>query len=75
MDAVELARQIAADLHHQAVANGHDPWRPYEFAIAERCGAAGPAEGVGRDHGSGAGEGFPLRTQSDEFIRSVHWAD
>ena len=35
MDAVELARQIAADLHRQAVANGHDPWRPYEFAIAE----------------------------------------
>lgn len=35
MDAVELARQIAADLHRQAVANGHDPWRPYEFVIAE----------------------------------------
>lgn len=35
MDAVELARQIAADLHRQAVTNGHDPWRPYEFAIAE----------------------------------------
>lgn len=35
MDAVELARQIAADLHYQAVAIGHDPWRPYEFAVAE----------------------------------------
>jgi superfamily I DNA/RNA helicase len=35
MDAVELARQIAADLHRQGVANGHDPWRPYEFVIAE----------------------------------------
>lgn len=35
MDAVELARQIAADLHRQAVVNGHDPWKPYEFAVAE----------------------------------------
>ncbi|BAI96870.1 DNA helicase [Sphingobium sp. TA15] len=35
MDAVELARQIAADLHRQAVVKGHDPWQPYEFAIAE----------------------------------------
>lgn len=35
MDAVELARQIAADLHRQAVAKGHDPWRPYEFAVTE----------------------------------------
>jgi Zn-dependent peptidase ImmA (M78 family) len=35
MDAVELARQIAADLHRQAVANGHDPRQPYEFAMAE----------------------------------------
>lgn len=35
MDGVELARQIAADLHRQALSNGHDPWRPYEFAVAE----------------------------------------
>src|SRR5258708_39856290 len=35
MDAAELARQVAADLHAQAVARGADPWRPLEFAIAE----------------------------------------
>lgn len=35
MDAVELARRIAADLHARAVAQGHDPWKPYEFALAE----------------------------------------
>lgn len=35
MDGVELARQIAADLHRQILSNGHDPWRPYEFAVAE----------------------------------------
>ncbi|HFE44603.1 MAG TPA: ImmA/IrrE family metallo-endopeptidase, partial [Nannocystis exedens] len=35
MDGVELARQIAADLHRQALSNGHDPWHPYEFAVAE----------------------------------------
>lgn len=35
MDAGELARQTAADLHAQAVALGVDPWRPYEFAVAE----------------------------------------
>ena len=35
MDGVELARHIATDLHQQAVSNGHDPWRPYEFAVAE----------------------------------------
>lgn len=35
MDGVELARQIAADLHRQAHANGQDPWQPYEFALAE----------------------------------------
>jgi len=35
MDGVELARQIAADLHQQALSEGHDPWRPYEFAVAE----------------------------------------
>jgi len=35
MDAVELARQRAAELHFQAVQRGGDPWKPYEFAIAE----------------------------------------
>src|SRR4051794_22798794 len=35
MDGVELARQVAADLHRQAVGRGLDPWRPYEFALAE----------------------------------------
>lgn len=35
MDAVEIARQIAAKLHRQAVVKGHDPWRFYEFAVAE----------------------------------------
>lgn len=35
MDGVELARQIAAALHDQAVARGNDPWRPLEFAKAE----------------------------------------
>ena len=35
MDGIELARQIAARLHAEAVARGADPWRPYEFAVAE----------------------------------------
>jgi superfamily I DNA/RNA helicase len=35
MDAIELARQRAAELHGQAVTNGHDPWQPYDFALAE----------------------------------------
>jgi len=35
VDAVELARQSAAALHARAVAEGLDPWRPYEFAVAE----------------------------------------
>jgi Zn-dependent peptidase ImmA (M78 family) len=35
MDAIELARQTAARLHDQAVAAGHDPWKPYAFAKAE----------------------------------------
>jgi superfamily I DNA/RNA helicase/Zn-dependent peptidase ImmA (M78 family) len=35
MDAIELARQAAARLHAQALANGHDPWKPYAFATAE----------------------------------------
>ncbi|GER08777.1 DNA helicase [Iodidimonas muriae] len=35
MDSVELARHIATDLYLQAVSKGHDPCRPYEFAVAE----------------------------------------
>ena len=35
MDAVELARQAAADLHAHAVAEGSDPSQPYEFSVAE----------------------------------------
>lgn len=35
MDSVELARQIAAELHARLVASGADPWSPYEFAVAE----------------------------------------
>lgn len=35
MDAIELARQIAANLHDQAVAKGGDPSHPYDFVMAE----------------------------------------
>jgi IrrE N-terminal-like domain len=35
MDRVELARQIAAGLHTQAVARGGNPLHPYEFVVAE----------------------------------------
>jgi Zn-dependent peptidase ImmA (M78 family) len=35
VDAVELGRQRAAALHREAVEGGSDPWRPYEFAVAE----------------------------------------
>ncbi len=35
MNAIELARQIAADLHAQAVARGEDPQDPYRFAVVE----------------------------------------
>lgn len=35
MDVVELARQIAAELHKDAVQRGEDPWLPYAFAVAE----------------------------------------
>lgn len=35
MDAAELGRRRAADLHEQAVATGKDPRRPYMFAVAE----------------------------------------
>ncbi|WP_207485445.1 UvrD-helicase domain-containing protein [Arenibaculum pallidiluteum] len=35
MEAVELARQVAAELHNRAVARGMDPRLPYAFALAE----------------------------------------
>ena len=35
MDGIELARQTAADLHDKVVAKGLDPWRSYEFVVAE----------------------------------------
>ena len=35
MDGAEIARQIAAKLHNEAVAAGHDPTQPYEFAVSE----------------------------------------
>lgn len=35
MDGVELARQVAAELHARLVDTGADPWKPYEFAVAE----------------------------------------
>lgn len=35
MDGVELARQIAAMLHTNAVEAGADPWDPYALAVAE----------------------------------------
>lgn len=35
MDAVELARQAAAQLHDAAVAKGDDPWQPLQLALAE----------------------------------------
>ena len=35
MDAAELSRQIAANLHAEAVGRGLDPWQPYTFAVAE----------------------------------------
>jgi len=35
VDAVELGRQRAAALHQAALEDSADPWRPYEFAVAE----------------------------------------
>lgn len=35
MGAAELARQRAAELHGKAVQRGLDPWKSYEFAVAE----------------------------------------
>jgi superfamily I DNA/RNA helicase len=35
MDSVELARQVAAELHARLLASGADPWSPYDFAVAE----------------------------------------
>ncbi|WP_018240832.1 UvrD-helicase domain-containing protein [Ensifer sp. BR816] len=35
MDSVELARQVAAELHAQLVESGADPWSPYDFVVTE----------------------------------------
>ena len=35
MDAIEIARQRADKLHHEAVGRGLDPWNSYAFAVAE----------------------------------------
>ena len=35
MDAAELGRRRAADLHEQAVSVGKDPRQPYAFVVAE----------------------------------------
>lgn len=34
MDMVELSRQRASALHFQIASVGHDPWDPYQFALA-----------------------------------------
>ena len=49
MDAVELARQSASELHAQTVAAGHDPWRPYEFAVAAARGRDLDVETTAKD--------------------------
>ncbi|MCW5136970.1 UvrD-helicase domain-containing protein [Burkholderia cenocepacia] len=35
MDAIELARQRATELHYEAVHQQRDPWMPYTFAVAQ----------------------------------------
>jgi superfamily I DNA/RNA helicase len=35
VNSVELARQIAAELHARLVISGVDPWSPYDVAVAE----------------------------------------
>lgn len=35
MDAIEIGRQTAGRLHLEAVTRGCDPWRPYDFVLAE----------------------------------------
>lgn len=35
MDAIEIARQTAAQLHFEAVSRGLNPWNAYEFVCAE----------------------------------------
>lgn len=46
MDGVELARQVAAQLHVRAVARGQDPLQPYDFAIAEASRRGFDVEGT-----------------------------
>lgn len=49
MDAVELARQRATELHLDAVRNGCDPWAPYDFVIAEAKTRGLVVEGCAQD--------------------------
>ncbi|MBF0270113.1 MAG: UvrD-helicase domain-containing protein [Alphaproteobacteria bacterium] len=35
MDSVELARQVASEIHARLVASGADPWSTYKFVVAE----------------------------------------
>lgn len=34
MDMVELSRKLASELHFQTTSSDHDPWAPYDFAVA-----------------------------------------
>ncbi|WP_122653380.1 ImmA/IrrE family metallo-endopeptidase [Burkholderia pseudomallei] len=46
MDAVELARQRAAELHNETVQRGVSPWDAYEFAVSEASHQGYDVEGV-----------------------------
>ena len=35
MDAIEIARQRAEQLHYAAISRGLDPWKPYDFVVGE----------------------------------------
>ncbi|ELN8048621.1 UvrD-helicase domain-containing protein [Salmonella enterica] len=35
MDAIEIARQRAEQLHYAAISRGLDPWKPYAFVVGE----------------------------------------
>lgn len=58
MDSIESARQIAATLHQELIALGHDPWQSLTFVIAEAKRRDFDAEPVHPDaatlHGSRA---------------------
>ena len=69
MDAVELARQAAAQLHDELVYGGHNPSDPYAFAVAEA--ARRDIEVTGLAAGATMLEGARARlgaTENDRFI-------